>query len=53
MSQKKVHVGLDATVVVVAGESRVAVEEAGLPAAHGAVGEQGRLPDADRAQVVQ
>ena len=50
---EEMHVRLDAPVVLegVGDEERVPVEEAGVPAAHVAVGEEVALADADRVQV--
>jgi len=48
---EEVHVGLDAPVVGVRGEGGVGVEEAAVPAAHGAVGGEVAFSDAEGAEV--
>lgn len=50
---EEVDVGLDAPVEVVVEEARVAVEEAGVPAAHVPVGYHPAFADADGAKVFE
>ena len=50
---EEVHVRLDAPVVVVLRERGVQVEEAGLPADHGMIGEEVAFADGGEGEVVE
>ena len=49
---EEMHVRFHAPVVVVLSQRRVQVEQAGLPADHGVVGEQVAFPDGGEGEVV-